>query len=58
VPDLLVPLHSLYWLTSNLATVQPLVVAIDDVHWADVVSWRCVPCHRLEELPVLVVVAS
>src|SRR5262249_54586541 len=33
-------LHGLYWLTVNLADHAPLVVAIDDVHWADEASLR------------------
>ena len=28
-------LHGLYWLTLNLAESQPLVIAIDDLQWAD-----------------------
>src|SRR6266567_9228436 len=28
-------LHGLFWLTSNLAARRPLVLAIDDLHWAD-----------------------
>jgi predicted ATPase len=33
-------LHGLYWLTVNLADAQPLLVAVDDAHWADVASLR------------------
>src|SRR5215470_11133478 len=28
-------MHGLYWLIANLAARRPLVVAVDDVHWAD-----------------------
>ena len=28
-------LHGLYWLTAGLAQREPLLVAIDDLHWAD-----------------------
>jgi predicted ATPase len=33
-------LHGLYWLTSNLAERTPLLIAVDDAHWADVASLR------------------
>src|SRR5262249_18997850 len=33
-------LHALYWLTVNLAAGRPLVLAVDDAHWADVSSLR------------------
>ncbi|MBV9534379.1 MAG: AAA family ATPase, partial [Solirubrobacterales bacterium] len=28
-------MHGLYWLTLNLAERSPLLIAIDDAHWAD-----------------------
>jgi hypothetical protein len=28
-------LHGLYWLTLNLAGEEPLLLAIDDLHWVD-----------------------
>src|SRR5262249_38498611 len=33
-------LHGLYWLTSNLAAVRPLLLVVDDAHWADEPSLR------------------
>ena len=33
-------LHGLYWLVVNLAERAPLVLAVDDVHWADEPSLR------------------
>ncbi len=49
-------LHGLYWLTANLAVSQPLVVAIDDLQWADAPSlrWLSYLGRRLEGLPICV----
>jgi DNA-binding CsgD family transcriptional regulator len=33
-------LHGLYWLTANLASREPLLLALDDAHWADEASLR------------------
>lgn len=33
-------LNALYWLTSNLAESGPLLLAVDDAHWADKASLR------------------
>ncbi|KAA0995528.1 AAA family ATPase, partial [Paraburkholderia panacisoli] len=33
-------LHGLYWLTVNLADHVPLLLAVDDAHWADEASLR------------------
>jgi predicted ATPase/class 3 adenylate cyclase/ATP/maltotriose-dependent transcriptional regulator MalT len=51
-------LHGLYWLTANLAARSALLLAIDDVHWADASSLRFLAylVRRLEGLPVIVVV--
>src|SRR5215213_4229631 len=51
--------HGLYWLTSNLAERAPVLLAVDDAHWADAPSLRFVHylAHRLGELPILLVVA-
>jgi DNA-binding CsgD family transcriptional regulator len=53
-------LHGLYWLCANLAADQPLVLAIDDAHWADTSSLRFLAflLARLEELPVALVLAT
>jgi DNA-binding NarL/FixJ family response regulator len=47
-------LHGLFWLVSNLAEERPVVIAVDDVHWADEPSLRFLNylCERIEELPV------
>jgi DNA-binding NarL/FixJ family response regulator len=52
-------LHGLYWLTSNLAERAPLVLAVDDAHWADLPSLRFIDyfARRVEEVPVLLLVA-
>jgi DNA-binding CsgD family transcriptional regulator len=36
--DIFPRLHGLYWLCANLAVVRPLLVAVDDVLWADEAS--------------------
>lgn len=54
--DSFAALHGLYWLVANLAAVGPVVLACDDLQWADEPSlrWLVYLCHRLEGLPVLV----
>jgi DNA-binding CsgD family transcriptional regulator len=53
-------LHGLYWLAANLALRQPALLAIDDLHWADVASlrWIAYLARRLEGVPLLVAVAA
>jgi DNA-binding NarL/FixJ family response regulator len=53
-------LHGLYWLTINLADAQPLLVAVDDAHWADVASlrWLVYLARRLEGVPLTLVLAT
>jgi class 3 adenylate cyclase/DNA-binding CsgD family transcriptional regulator/tetratricopeptide (TPR) repeat protein len=48
-------LHGLYWLTANLADSAPVLMAIDDLHWADSASlrWLAYLAHRIEGHPVL-----
>ncbi len=33
-------LHGLYWLTVNLSTHAPVLIVVDDLHWADASSLR------------------
>ena len=51
-------LHGLYWLTSGLAAPAPLVVAVDDVQWADAPSLRTLSylAGRISDLPVVMLV--
>jgi DNA-binding CsgD family transcriptional regulator len=52
-------MHGLFWLLSNLAEVDPVLIAIDDGHWADRPSLRLVLylLQRLDEMPVSIIVA-
>ncbi|MGH8903612.1 MAG: helix-turn-helix transcriptional regulator [Egibacteraceae bacterium] len=53
-------LHGLFWVTANLAERTPLLLVIDDLHWADQPSLRFVSYlgRRVERLAVLVVAAA
>jgi DNA-binding CsgD family transcriptional regulator len=53
-------LHGLYWLTANLAERAPLLLAVDDAHWADEASLRFLVylLRRIEALPILLMVAA
>src|SRR5262245_2715476 len=53
-------LHGLYWLAANVAFDQPTLLAIDDLHWADVPSlrWLLYLTRRLEGVPLLVAAAT
>ena len=39
-------LHGLYWLTTNLRPTRPLVLVVDDAHWADEPSLRFLQLPR------------
>lgn len=51
--------HGLYWLVSNVAASGPLLLCVDDAHWADAPSLRALLylSARLEGLAVLLVLA-
>ncbi|MBV9207256.1 MAG: AAA family ATPase, partial [Actinobacteria bacterium] len=53
-------LHGLYWLVVNLAAARPLLIAVDDAHWADEPSlrWLAYLAPRLEGLAAGMLVAS
>jgi DNA-binding CsgD family transcriptional regulator len=50
-------LHGLYWLTVNLADHGPLLISVDDAHWADSSSLRFLGylSRRLDGIPVVLV---
>ena len=50
-------LHGLYWLTASIAQRAPVLLAVDDLHWADQPSLRFIGhlARRLEGLPVALV---
>jgi DNA-binding CsgD family transcriptional regulator len=51
--------HGLYWLVANLAVERPMLLAVDDLQWADAPSLRALLylASRLEGLPVLLLVS-
>ena len=53
-------LHGLYWLCAGLAARQPLVLVIDDAHWADEPSlqWLLFMARRAGDLPVTLVLSA
>jgi DNA-binding CsgD family transcriptional regulator/tetratricopeptide (TPR) repeat protein len=52
-------LHGLFWLTANLCAERPLVLVVDDAHWADPPSLRWLGhlARRIDTLPLLALVA-
>jgi DNA-binding CsgD family transcriptional regulator len=51
--------HGLYWLTVNMCARQPVLIAVDDAHWADPASlrWLAYLSGRLEGQEAALVVA-
>ena len=49
--------HGLFWLVASLAERTPLLLAVDDAHWADEASLRFLHylARRVEELPLAIV---
>jgi predicted ATPase len=58
-PDPFAVVHGLYWLTVNMAAGQPVLITVDDAHWADPASlrWLAYLASRVEGPGVAVVVA-
>ena len=52
-------MHGLFWLLTNLAETAPVLIVIDDVHWADRASLRLMLylLQRLDEMAVSILVA-
>jgi DNA-binding CsgD family transcriptional regulator len=52
-------MHGLYWLIANLAAERPLLIAVDDTHWADAPSlrWLTHLAARIDGLPVALLLA-
>lgn len=52
--------HGLYWLVSNMTVRAPVMISVDDAHWADAPTLRFLLylVARLEGLPLLVLVAA
>ena len=53
-------LHGLYWLSANLAAEEPVLVVVDDAHWADTssIAFLSYLARRVEGLALLVVYAT
>ncbi len=53
-------LHGLYWFCANMAAEHPLVLVVDDAHWADSASLRFLAflLPRLEELHAAVLLGA
>jgi DNA-binding CsgD family transcriptional regulator len=52
--------HGLYWLTCNLAAIRPVLLAVDDAHWADSPSLQFMDylARRMQRLPVALVLTN
>jgi predicted ATPase len=52
-------LHGLYWLAANFAAVRPIVIAVDDAHWADLPSLQFLAylASRVEGLALSLLIA-
>jgi DNA-binding CsgD family transcriptional regulator/tetratricopeptide (TPR) repeat protein len=55
--DPLTTIHGLYWLSVNVSASQPLLLAVDDLQWADEMSLRALAylARRLAGVPIALV---
>ncbi|CAA9489234.1 MAG: hypothetical protein AVDCRST_MAG65-1928, partial [uncultured Solirubrobacteraceae bacterium] len=57
--DIHTAMHGLYWLAAQLAAQRPLMLIVDDAHWADSASlrWLAYLARRLDGVALLIVIA-
>ncbi|WP_367132665.1 AAA family ATPase [Saccharothrix sp. HUAS TT1] len=53
-------LHALWWVAVDLSATRPLLITVDDAHWADLSSARFLAylSRRIADLPIALVVAA
>jgi DNA-binding CsgD family transcriptional regulator len=53
-------LHSLWWVAVDLSSTRPLLITVDDAHWADLSSLQFLVylSRRIADLPIALVVAT
>ena len=58
--DQFAPIHGLYWLLANLGDSGPVVVVVDDAHWADTQSlrWLDFVARRVADTPALILIGA
>ena len=58
--ELFAVVHGLYWACANLTSERPLMLTVDDAHWADAPSLRFLSylARRAGELPLVLAVAA
>jgi len=58
--DPFAPIHGLYWLVANLCDQEPMLLVVDDAHWADTQSlrWLDYLARRAADTAVLMVVGA